>query len=120
MALFQDCHNHPYIMVKNKSIDYAIVTFAISMVVNAVVTIMIVLRIWTLSNRLNVILGSTRESSSNNSPYKIVISMLLESGLTIFIAQLVLLALYVTISPGYNVIVGIVTQLFVRLMSYYL
>lgn len=46
--------------------------------------------------------------------YTIVIAMLLESGVTIFLAQVMYLVLYNIGSLGFNVISGAVTQIYVR------
>ncbi|PPQ73045.1 hypothetical protein CVT26_014663 [Gymnopilus dilepis] len=81
--------------------------YATSLSVNALVTVIIVTRIWITSSSL-----LQEDSRLDRGPYAIIISMLLESGIFLFIAQLVWLILYVTNVIGYTIIAGVVTQIY--------
>lgn len=81
--------------------------FATSMAVNAFVTILISSRIWVLSKHF------ARLHQRTDKTYDIVVAMLLESGLIIFVAQLCWLVLFSLNSPGFYLVSGAVTQIYV-------
>ncbi|KAF8960643.1 hypothetical protein BDZ97DRAFT_1295927 [Flammula alnicola] len=100
VALLQD--RHPTSKVINEVLNITTANFALSMAVNGIVTTMIITRIWTLSKRINLV----------DATYNIVVAMFFESGLTIFLSQLCALVLYEKQSSGYNVITGVVAQVY--------
>ncbi|TFK37373.1 hypothetical protein BDQ12DRAFT_724214 [Crucibulum laeve] len=81
--------------------------YTTSMAVNTIVLILIVSRIWILSRQFAKIHGTPMDST-----YTVIIAMLLESGLTIFLAQLCFVVLYAISSPGFNVIQGLIIQIY--------
>ncbi|KAF4618262.1 hypothetical protein D9613_011602 [Agrocybe pediades] len=81
--------------------------FSCSMAVNALVTFFIVGRIWYLSRDI-VKFNPDRTSR----PFTAIMNMLLESGITILVAQLIWLVLFQLESLGYAVVSGAFTQIY--------
>lgn len=50
-----------------------------------------------------------------SKPYRLIIAILLESGFTLFIAQLLLVVLWSTGSNGFPIVGGVITQLYVSI-----
>ena len=87
--------------------------FLLSLLVNAVATTLIVYKIITVFNSIqefNVSNGS-RSGQRNLSP---IVSILIESGMITFVAQLIQSVLYKTANHVFPLIGGIVVMLFVR------
>ncbi|KDR69117.1 hypothetical protein GALMADRAFT_215400 [Galerina marginata CBS 339.88] len=79
--------------------------YAISMANNTIVTLLLVMRIWLLSRDF-----AKLSSIPSDKVFTIIVAMLLESGITIFFAQLLWVVLFAKGSGGYTVVVGAITQ----------
>ena len=77
------------------------------MVTNALITLLTVYHIWKISTEIEEV------NPGASRPYRLIIAILLESGLTLFIAQLLLLVLWSTGSVGFPIVGGVITQLYV-------
>jgi hypothetical protein len=64
-------------------------TFALSLAVSTMVTAAIIIRIWIISRNF-----TKDDPHLSRGPYKLVMAMLLESGITVFVMQLLALTLY--------------------------
>ncbi|KAF8960645.1 hypothetical protein BDZ97DRAFT_1922021 [Flammula alnicola] len=101
-------NRHPTMEVINTTLNITTANFALSMAVNGITTIIIIARIWLASRRIKKL----SNDSVSDSAYNVVMAILFDSGLTIFLAQLCALVLYRTQSAGYNVITGVVAQIY--------
>jgi len=82
---------------------------AISVTVNTLVMMLLITKIWMVSREVKVL---RREGDRT---YRVVIAMLLETGATIMIAQLLYLLLFkLDSNGGFGVIASSVTQSYVR------
>ncbi|KAF8991955.1 hypothetical protein BDQ17DRAFT_1432753 [Cyathus striatus] len=82
-------------------------SYSSSLAVNALVTGLIVSRIWFLTSQITAL-----SPHASNRPYNVVIAMLLESGALVLLAQICWLVLYIHSNNGYDIVSGAISQIY--------
>ena len=91
--------------------------FFLSLGVNALVTALIVYRIITVYNDIRGFNNSSIQTGSGHRNLYPLISILIESGLITFVAQLAQSIMYKSASAAFPLVGGVVVQLYVRAFS---
>ncbi|KAF8889858.1 hypothetical protein BD779DRAFT_1671621 [Infundibulicybe gibba] len=84
-----------------------IASFSISLGVNALTTLLIVGKITSISREVRPVLGS-----DSHHTFRIVIAMLIESGLLLFVSQLVYVVLFAIQHPALSLVSGAITHIY--------
>ncbi|KAF8999653.1 hypothetical protein BDQ17DRAFT_1328182 [Cyathus striatus] len=87
--------------------DLAMFSYSSSLAVNALVTGLIVSRIWFLTSQITAL-----SPHASNRPYNVIIAMLLESGALVLLAQICWLVLYIHSNNGYDIVSGAISQIY--------